>query len=446
MSGFFIRMQNLVKHFPRQHLIVVVAISTLLALALVAHSHSSSEQTTQIPLSISLPESDDKNAGDTGKADIANHQEQSHSYQWRKLAVKKGDTLSSIFQRANISAKQMFLLLNTNKDSKRLTKLKPGEVIYIALEDKQLVALKYAPDALSTIIYQLENEKFTEHKTEREPHIRVRFAKAKVNSSLFLAAQEAGLSQNIIMELADVFAGVMDFVYDPRKGDSFSVLYEELYLDDKKYKNGNILAAQYINDGDVLNAFRYQDKRGNIGYYNEKGVSMRKTFLRAPVDFTRISSNFNLRRLHPVFKTMRPHRGIDYAAPRGTPVYSAGDGRVVKAGYNRANGNYVFIQHGAKYVTKYLHLHKRKVRTGQKVRQKQIIGSVGSTGYATGPHLHYEFLVNGVHRNPKTIFRKLPKARSIKTQELERFKQHIAGLSLQLETLNQEQLTQMAGN
>lgn len=440
MSGFFLHVQNLFKLFPRQHLIVVTTITTLIILALSINTHTDLEQTTQIPLSISLP-----TIAKADKQTKTTKPEQTDHYHWQKLTIGKGDTLSSIFQRAKIPARQMFLLLNSNKDSKRLTKLKPGEVIYVAIKEGKLVALKYAPDALTNIIYQLKDKKFVNRKAEREPHIRIRFAKAKVSSSLFLAAQDAGLSQSIIMELADVFAGVMDFVYDPRKGDTFSVLYEELYLDDKKYKNGNILAAQYINDGDTLNAFRYQDKKGNTGYYNEKGVSMRKTFLRAPVDFTRISSSFNLRRLHPVFKTRRPHRGIDYAAPRGTPVYSAGDGRVLKSGYNRANGNYVFIQHGAKYVTKYLHLHKRKVRTGQRVKQKQIIGSVGSTGYSTGPHLHYEFLVNGVHRNPKTIFHKLPKARSIKSQELERFKEHIAGLSLQLETLSQEQLTQVAG-
>ena len=140
---------------------------------------------------------------------------------------------------------------------------------------------------------------------------------------------------------------------------------------------------------------------------------MRKAFLLAPVDFTRISSNFNPRRLHPIYKTSRPHRGTDYAASTGTPVFAAGDGRVSKAGYSKANGNYVFIQHGEQYVTKYLHLHKRKVKQGQRVSQSQVIGTVGSTGAATGPHLHYEFLMNGVHRNPRTIHKKLPKAKSL---------------------------------
>ena len=165
---------------------------------------------------------------------------------------------------------------------------------------------------------------------------------------------------------------------------------------------------------------------------------MRKAFLMAPLDFTRVSSNFNMRRKHPIYKTTRPHRGTDYAAPTGTPVYAAGDGRGIKAGYGRANGNYVFIQHGEKYVTKYLHLHKRKVKQGQRVSQSQIIGTVGATGAATGPHLHYEFVVNGVHRNPRTIHKQLPKAKALAAAEMPRFRQAIAGASEQLAALQSD--------
>jgi murein DD-endopeptidase MepM/ murein hydrolase activator NlpD len=162
---------------------------------------------------------------------------------------------------------------------------------------------------------------------------------------------------------------------------------------------------------------------------------MRKSFLMAPLDFTRISSNFNMRRLHPIYKTTRPHRGTDYAAPSGTPVYSAGDGHVIKAGYSRANGNYVFIRHGEQYVTRYLHLRKRMVNRGQRVSQSQVIGTVGSTGAATGPHLHYEFLVNGVHRNPRTIYKSLPKAKRLPEREMEKFHQAIDRASYQLAAL-----------
>jgi murein DD-endopeptidase MepM/ murein hydrolase activator NlpD len=157
---------------------------------------------------------------------------------------------------------------------------------------------------------------------------------------------------------------------------------------------------------------------------------MRKAFLRTPLDIFRISSGFNLRRKHPIHKKIRAHRGVDYAAPTGTPVYSSGDGRVLEAGYTKANGNYVFIQHGQTYITKYIHLHRKKVRTGQSVKQRQIIGTVGATGYATGPHLHYEFLVNGVHRNPRTV--SLPKANPISANERSRFNKMAMALLDQL--------------
>lgn len=169
---------------------------------------------------------------------------------------------------------------------------------------------------------------------------------------------------------------------------------------------------------------------------------MRKDFLQTPLNFRYISSNFNPRRLHPVLKTVRAHRGIDYAADRGTPVWAAGDGRVTAAGYTKANGNYIFIQHGNNIETKYLHLDKKYVKKGDRVRQKQVIGTVGSTGYATGPHLHYEFLIDGVHRNPRTIIRKLPQAKSISAEEMPRFAQQISPLLAQLEEYHQA--TQLA--
>jgi len=199
--------------------------------------------------------------------------------------------------------------------------------------------------------------------------------------------------------------------------------------------DGRVIAASFTNCGTTLNAFRYTDATGRPSYYSESGVSMRKAFLRAPVDFTRISSNFNPDRLHPIYKTRRPHRGTDYAAPRGTPVFAAGDGRVIEAGYTSANGNYVFLQHGERYVTRYLHLSRFNVKQGQRVTQNQVIGTVGATGAATGPHLHYEFLVDGVHQNPRTVHKSLPKAKSLAAAELPRFRQEIAAYSMQLATL-----------
>ena len=355
---------------------------------------------------------------------------------WHDETVRKGDNLSLIFKRAGFNDGDVHRVVTQASDGKSLAKIYPGQTIaFLAGDRGELTAVRHVKSPVLTVVYSLTEAGFESEVQERTPETRGNWAAGEITSSLFLAGKDAGLSQNMIMELANIFGGVIDFVLDPRKGDTFHVIYDELYLDGEKFKDGAILAASFTNQGETFNAYRYQDSQGDTSYYNEDGVSMRKAFLLAPVDFTRISSNFNPNRLHPIYKTKRPHRGTDYAAPTGTPVFAAGDGRVSKAGYSRANGNYVFIQHGEQYVTRYLHLHKRKVKQGQRVSQSQVIGTVGATGAATGPHLHYEFLMNGVHRNPRTIHKKLPKAKSLPGSEMAQFRRAIQDVSVQLASL-----------
>lgn len=356
---------------------------------------------------------------------------------WKDIKVKSGDNLSLIFQRASLGAKDVHELVSSNKKTNGLLRLLPGQTLSFHINDEgKLQALRHTQSLTLSTLFERNGEKFTTTQIERTPEVRKNYSSATISNSLYRAAQNSGLSQNLIMELANIFGGVVDFIYDVRAGDSFTVLYEEHYLDSNKTGDGPILAAQFTNRGTTYTAYRYRHKDNSIGYYNEEGVSMRKAFLRAPVDFTRISSSFNLKRLHPIFKTTKPHRGIDYAAATGTPVYAVGDGRISRAGYSKANGNYVVINHGTEYQTKYLHLNKRAVKKGQKVKQQQIIGWVGSTGYATGPHLHYEFLVNGVHRNPRTILKKLPKAKSIKVDDRALFLAQVSSLQMQLAAYN----------
>lgn len=356
--------------------------------------------------------------------------------QWQPQSVQSGDNLSLIFKRAGYGDRDLYKVVNQAADGKQLAKIFPGQTIeFLADTQGKLSSLRYIKSPLESIIYELGDNGFNSRVTVRTPQVRQTTTSAVITSSLFLAGQEAGLSHNMIMEMANIFGGVIDFVQDPRTGDTVHLIYEELYLDGEHYKDGDIIAASFINRGEIFSAYQYQDSNGDTSYYNEDGVSMRKAFLLAPLDFTRISSNFNMRRLHPIYKTTRPHRGTDYAASRGTPVFAAGDGKVIKAGYTKANGNYVFIQHGEDIVTRYLHLHKRKVKRGQRVAQSQVIGTVGSTGAATGPHLHYEFLMNGVHRNPRTVHKKLPKAKALENGELPRFQQAIAKNTQTLDSL-----------
>ena len=358
--------------------------------------------------------------------------------QWHEETVGSGDNLSLIFARAGFSERDVYQVSSAD-GGRALRKIFPGETIaFLKDESNELVKVKHVQSRLKWTTFSRSGSQYSAQTVERSPETRERSATMRIASSLFTAGQQAGLSSRVIMDLAGVFGGVVDFALDPREGDTIELVYEEQYLDGEKFADGDIIAAAFTNKGETYEAYRYTDAAGDTSYYDEQGVSMRKAFLKAPVDFTRVSSNFNPNRLHPIYKTKRPHRGTDYAAPRGTPVYAAGDGRVVEAGYSRANGNYVFIQHGESYKTHYLHLDKRRVKKGERVQQGGVIGTVGSTGAATGPHLHYEFLVNGVHRNPRSVHKILPKAKSLPNTEMARFSSAIKAPVQELALLRQQ--------
>lgn len=357
---------------------------------------------------------------------------------WHEETVREGDNLSLIFSRAGFSERDVYEVSRTD-GGRGLRKIYPGQTIaFMTGGNGELDKVKHIESKLKWTVFTREGNNFISSVTKRSTELRQESAILRIQSSLFLAGERAGLSNRVIMGLADVFGGVIDFALDPRVGDTIELVYETQWLDGEKYADGAIVAAAFTNRGTTFDAFRYTDSQGDMSYYNSEGVSMRKAFLKAPLDFTRVSSNFNPNRLHPIYKTKRPHRGTDYAAPRGTPVYAAGDGRVVEAGYTRANGNYVFIQHGESYKTHYLHLHKRRVKQGQRVTQGEIIGTVGSTGAATGPHLHYEFLVRGVHQNPRRVHKSLPKAKSLPASEMARFKSTVQTPLQQLAALHQD--------
>ena len=421
----------LIPRLPRQHMLTAAVIMACVLLVIFLMPSESPEQQVAAPTApLETTAQPEVPLQDTPPATVPEESP------WHEQTVRRGDNLSLIFKRAGYNDGDVYQVVSQAPDGKDLARIFPGQTIaFRADEQGQLTAIRHVKSALVTVDYTLRDGSFDSQVHQRTPEARETWSTGEITSSLFLAGQDAGLSHNMIMELANIFGGVIDFVLDPRKGDTFHLIYEELYLDGEKYKDGTIIAASFTNRGETFSAYRYRDAQGDVGYYNEEGVSMRKAFLLAPVDFTRISSNFNPNRLHPIYKTKRPHRGTDYAAPTGTPVFAAGDGRVVKAGYTRANGNYVFIQHGEQYVTRYLHLHKRRVKKGQRVSQSQVIGTVGATGAATGPHLHYEFLMNGVHRNPRTIHKKLPKAKTLPTTEMAQFRKATREASVQLASL-----------
>lgn len=338
------------------------------------------------------------------------------------LNVKSGDSLSILFKRAGLNDSIMVNFLQSNAETKQLQKLMPGQTFEFYVDDNnQLSTLIFKKNKLSNLEYRRTDDGFSYEEITQVPDVRLAFRSATIEHSLYTAGAQVQLDDSLIMGLAGIFGWDIDFALDIRKGDQFKILFEERFLDGEKIGNGEILAAEFINQGHPFRAVRYVDTDNNVSYFTPTGESMQKAFLRAPLDFRRISSNFNPARLHPISKTVRPHRGTDYAASRGTPVWASGSGRVIASSYTKANGNYVIIQHGNNIQTKYLHLHKRLVKKGERVKQKQKIGTVGSTGYSTAPHLHYEFLLDGVHRNPRTIVQKLPKAKAIASDEFHHF-------------------------
>ena len=361
---------------------------------------------------------------------------------WKEQTVTSGDNLSTLFYRAGLNDLDVYRISQA-KQGKSLRNLFPGEILRFGLDSSgKLVEMRYEKTPLEAYIFSATQNRYQSRHLLREPEVLKSYREGTIKESLYLAGMAAKLPDKTVMELANIFGWDIDFVFDIRKGDSFAVLFEERYIDGQRLGTGNILAASFTNRGKTYKAVRYKNSQGQSSYYTPEGLSMRKAFLRTPLDIFRISSGFNLRRKHPIHKKIKAHRGVDYAAPTGTPVYASGDGRVIEAGYTKANGNFVFIQHGQTYITKYIHLHRKKVRSGQSVKQRQIIGTVGATGYATGPHLHYEFLVNGVHRNPRTV--SLPKANPIPDTERPRFTKMATAL---LEQLDQnQQATQLAIN
>ncbi len=244
----------------------------------------------------------------------------------------------------------------------------------------------------------------------------------------------------LALDMANIFGYDIDFAQDLRKGDTFEILYEEKTLNGQAVGTGNILTARFTNRGKVYTAVRYTDKNGNTSYYSADGSSLRKAFIRTPVDFARISSRFSNGRKHPILNKIRAHKGVDYAAPRGTPIKAAGDGRVVLAGRKGGYGNTVIIKHGQRYQTLYAHMNgfAKGIRSGTNVKQGQIIGYIGTTGLSTGPHLHYEFQVNGVHVDP--LSQKLPISDPIHPSEKQRFAQHSQPLLAKLDSNNNTQV------
>lgn len=361
---------------------------------------------------------------------------------WQTLKVKRGDSLSALFDKAKVKPSQLIELMKLGPDTDELRRLHPGDTIKIISDNEgQLISLNYQIDTVRYLQVDRDDQKLTAGIHKHHIEVRTAYASAEIQSSLFLASADAGLSQSLTMELANIFGWDIDFALDIRRGDQFTVIYEQRYKNGNKIKEGNILAAEFINQGKIHRALRYKDPvSGNTGYYSPTGHSLRKAFLRSPVNFSRISSRFTTSRYHPILHKLRSHKGVDYAARRGTPIRASGDGKVVYKGVKGGYGKTIVLKHGSRYTTLYAHLnnYNRKIRSGSRVKQGQIIGYVGSTGLASGAHLHYEFRVNGVHRNPLTV--KFPSTQPIAKRYRDNFELTTQGYVAQLNVLSRNAL------
>lgn len=364
------------------------------------------------------------------------------SQPWIITTVRGGDSLSRIFKRTGLNVRSAYQLTRL-KEARLLLKIQPGQKIKLKKNKQgEFALLQYQPNAFEILTVQPLNDEFIATVTKREPEIRLNNAKVIIYQHLLGAAKNANISLSTMYNFIALFGWQVDFTMDIRMGDQFSVIYEERYLDNEKVGDGEIIAAELVISGKVLQAIRHEDGDGLSNYYAPDGGGIKGTFLRTPLKFGHITSSFSNNRLHPVKKVWRAHKGVDYGAPRGTPVLTTGDGKVRLVRRNGGYGKTVIIQHGGKYDTVYAHLNSyaKGIRPGARVKQGEIIGYVGSTGLATGPHLHYEFRIDGVHKNPMTV--DIPKSAPIAEKYKAQFQQIARVWVAELEYLQQIPLAQ----
>ena len=366
-------------------------------------------------------------------------------FDWTTVTIRRGDTLGTIFKHQGFDT-GLPLAITAAEPGALLKKIRVGRELSFGLNpDGELARVVYPLDALERVVVEIgaaDSSILSIYIDRHSFETRERITVGEIDSSLYQAAIDAGVSVQVVMEMVEVFGWDIDFALDLRKGDSFIIVHEEYMQGDDKLADGHIMAAEFVNRGETYRTIRFTDSNNEASYYTPKGESMRGTFLRTPVQFSRISSRFTTGRFHPILQRWRAHRGVDYAAPTGTPIRATADGKVMHVGTNGGYGKAVVLQHAGRFSTLYGHLsgYRKGLKNGTEVRQGDTIGYVGSTGLATGPHLHYEFRVDGVHRNPLTY--KFPKQGPVPEQDMVRFMALASDWTARLETGGELMLAQ----
>lgn len=321
-----------------------------------------------------------------------------------KYTVKSGDTFADVTEELGIEYEQMLELVSSSKKVYDFTNIKVDQPLYLYTnEDNEFVKMVYEKNSENKIIVKKEGEDYKTEKKKIEYEVTTTTAEGTISSSLFAAGKKVGMSEALVLEFAEIFAWNIDFATQLKEGDKFKVIYEKRSRNGEEAGYGNILAAKFINNGEEHTAFLFENKDGKKAYYGKNGKSLVRQFLKAPLRYDRISSGYTNARFHPTLGQNMPHRAIDYAAARGTPIRAVGDGTVTYAGWNGGYGRYIDIRHNGTYQTQYAHLSGIAVNSGQSVSQGDIIGYVGSTGFSTGPHLHYQIKKHGAKVNPLDV-------------------------------------------
>lgn len=424
------------KLFWQQHSRLSLGLLGSLALCLVligVFSRSTPDEVLTVvdaplPIALQTPEPDKINVNTNATAEAkpavaAKPVEPENKLTEVAVKIRRGESLSHVFRRLGLNHGELLEIVASHPHNRQLTKLRTGESIRITYDSDQKVhELFYQPSLTKVLQITRNGDSFDTELTTIPLESRQAFVHGKIRQSLFSAGKTSKVPGHLLHQLVSLFQWDIDFGRDIHNGDSFSILYEEKYLEGRKVSTGNILAAEFVNQGKAYRAVRYIDQHGNTEYYTPEGRNLKKRFIRTPVKFARISSKFSLGRWHPILHHMRKHNGVDYAAPTGTPIKATANGRIVFKGRKGGYGNAIVIDHGDKYSTLYGHMSAfaKNFHVGSRIRQGEVIGYVGMSGLATGPHLHYEFLVNGVHRDP--LSSKLPTGEPIPASQLRKFR------------------------
>jgi len=375
---------------------------------------------------------------------IASLQQSKEEAFWQADQVRRDDTLSSLLKRLNIRNTEAVDFLRGPDASAFSSQLRPGQPIQAQTTDSgELLKLQYQISSTSTFTVERKESGYVAQTADSSLNTISVVKSAEIKSSLFGATDSADIPDQIALQIVEIFSSDIDFHTDLRRGDHFVVVYEANYNDGEQVTTGKVLAAEFTNAGKTYRAVMYRNPEGQVSYYTPEGKNLHKSFLRSPLEFSRISSGFSLGRFHPILQRMRAHKGVDYAAPIGTRVKASGDATVDFVGIKSGYGNVVVLRHANGVSTVYGHLSRFApgLHRGMKVEQGEIIAFVGMTGLATGPHLHYEFLLNGEHRNPLTVA--LPTAVPMSGKYLADFTAHSASLTAQLNLLSKSNLASL---